>query len=103
MSKSLIATILAIWVAGNVLAQPPRKLPSSVDDPVRDRPLSPADAAKQRETAIHGLKEELVSFDPTDVSASEIDGRWKLHTRTVMLKDFGTDRATAAEAVRIVK
>lgn len=103
MSKSLIAAFLAICATGVVLAQPPRTLPSSLDDPARDRPLSPADAAKQRENAIAALKEEIVSFDPTDVSASEIEGRWKLHTRTVMLKDFGTDRATAAEAVRIVK
>jgi hypothetical protein len=103
MSKSLIAGILAIWAAGIAVAQPPRKLPSSLDDPARDRPLSPADAAKQRDNAIKGLKEELVSFDPTDVLVTEVDGRWKLHTRTVMLKDFGTDKATAAEAARIVK
>ena len=100
MSKSLIAGFLAICVTGIAVAQPPRKLPSSLDDPSRDRPLSPSDAAKQREKAIAGLKEELVSFDPTDVQVTEVDGRWKLHTRTVMLKDFGADRATAAEAAR---
>jgi hypothetical protein len=103
MRKMLVAGFLVICAAGSALAQPPRKLPSSLDDPKHDRPLSPAEAAKLRENAISGLKEELVSFEPSDIQATQVEGRWKLQTRAVTLKDFGADRASALEAARIVR
>ncbi len=103
MRNCLVAGILVIGVTQIGLAQPPRKLPSSLDDPGRNRPLSPAEASRLREKAIKGVKEDLVSFDPGEVAASELEGRWKLHTRSVILKDFGADRAAALEAARIVR
>jgi hypothetical protein len=106
MNRAIISAVFVICAAATTLAQPPRKLPPTVDEPPPARPpgpLSPAEAAKQRENAIKSLREDIVSFEPTEVVATQIEGRWKVHTRSVLLKDFGTDRAAAQEAVRTIQ
>ncbi len=106
MKSLMFAVVLGVCVAGPSLAQPPRKLPTSLGDPARDLPaksLSPAEAARVREAVIKVVHEEIVSFSPDEVLASSIEGRWKVHTRKAILKDFGNDRATAQEAARIIQ
>jgi hypothetical protein len=103
--------LVALWFAGigPALAQPPASPPASqptVLEPVSLRapgPLSPADAARQREALIKGLKEELVTFDPTTVTARLTDGHWQVRTATDVLKDFGPDRSSALEAARLIQ
>jgi hypothetical protein len=106
MARIAISAGMVICAATIGLGQTPRKLPSSLDEspPARPAgPLSPAEAAKQREATIKALKEEIVSFEPSDVVVSQIEGRWKVHTRTVELKDFAGDRAAALEAARVIQ
>jgi hypothetical protein len=66
-------------------------------------PLSPADAARQRESLVKNLKEDLVTFNPVTVTARSVDGRWQVRTDTAVLKDFGADRASAIEAARFIQ
>lgn len=106
MKSQIIAVVLGACVAGSGFAQPPRKLPTSLGDPARDlpaKPLSPSDAAKQRDNLIRAVHEEITSFSPEEVLASNIDGRWKVHTRKAILKDFGTNQSAAIEAARIIQ
>ena len=106
MKSLIIAAILGLCVAGSGLAQPPKKLPNSLGDPARDlpaKPLSPAEATRQRDAVIKAVHEEIVSFSPDEVLASSMDERWKVHTRKVILRDFGNDRAAANEAARIIQ
>jgi len=106
MSFSVIASML---VSGIVFAQappPPRALPPSLGDPARDkpaRPLTPADAARQREAAIQALKEDLRSFDVESVVARQIEGRWLVVSSKEVLKDFGADRSGATDAARVIR
>jgi hypothetical protein len=88
------------------LAQMPEPLPPTVLEPVVLKPagpLSPAEAARQRESLIKNLKENLVTFDAGAVQALAVDGHWQLRTATEVLKDFGPDRGAAIEAARFVK
>jgi hypothetical protein len=109
MKRVAYATILGLSLAGAALAQtstPPRTLPPSLSDKSREKPagpLSPADAAKQRETTIRGLKEDLLSFDPQSITAERIEGRWLVRTGKEILKDFGPDRAAATEVARVLQ
>jgi len=106
MKSLIIVVILSVCVGSSSLAQPPRKLPTSLGDPARDlpaKPLSPAEAARERDAVIKAVHEEIVSFSSDEVLASSIDGRWKVHTRKLILKDFANDRAAAIEAARIIQ
>ena len=106
MSIRVIAVILGTSIAGNVLAQPPRKLPASLDNPAPERPagpLSPSEATRQRDATIKALKEDMRSFDSSAVTVAQVDGRWQLRASSEMLKNFGTDRTAAFEAARIIK
>jgi hypothetical protein len=92
--------------AGSAFAQPPAPpeiLPATVLDPVHTKPLTPAEAAKQREVDIAGLKEEIVAFDPNSVVARQVEGRWHVRTNDVLLKDFVSDRTSAFEAANLIQ
>lgn len=112
MRRLLIAAVLGTCATATAVAQPPRKLPTSLDPPDRERPaqpavpakpLSPSEATKQRDAIIKALKEEIVSFNSSEVAVTKKEGRWKVHTRSVVLKDFGDDRTAAHEAARIIQ
>lgn len=102
---------VALWTiaAVSAFAQPPASPPlpqPTVLEPVSLRaagPESAADAAKQRDALIKGLKEELVRFDPTAVAARLADGRWQVRAGTEVLKDFGPDRSSAIEAAKLIQ
>lgn len=106
-----VAAILSLMVgyASFGLAQPaspPRTLPPSLDDPKPTKPpgpLSPAEAAKQREQTIRELKEDLLRFEPQSLTAEKIEGHWLLRSGKEHLKDFGPDRATAQETAKIIQ
>jgi hypothetical protein len=109
MHFRVLATLFTTVAAGAALAQPPAApgvLPPTVLEPVVLKPAappSPAEAARQREAIIKNLKEDLVTFDPAAVTARAVDGRWQVRTATDVLKDFGADRASAMEAVRLIQ
>jgi hypothetical protein len=103
--------VLTLWIAaaGSAFAQapaPPQVPGPTVLEPVSLRapgPLSPAEAAKQRDALIKGLKEEIVTFDSTAVTARMTDGHWQVRAGTEVLKDFGPDRSGAQEAARLIQ
>jgi hypothetical protein len=81
-------------------------LPPAIADNARERPagpLSPAEAARQRDATIRVLKENLLAFDPQGITAERVDGRWLMRSGREMLKDFGSDRSAALEANLIVQ
>lgn len=109
MKRIAIAAGVVMSIGGSVFAQsppPPQVLPTTVLDPAATRPvgpLSPSEAAKQRDAIIKGLKEDLRSFDPGTVSARQVDGRWQVRADSVLIKDFGPDRASAFETARAIQ
>jgi hypothetical protein len=106
MKTQTIGVFLALWITASAIAQPPRKLPASLDNPPPERPagpLSPSEAARQRDATIKALKEDIRTFDSATVTATQVEGRWQLRTATEMLKNFGTDRTAAFEAARVIK
>jgi len=108
MARRVLVALWIATVAGAAAAQPPgspQVYQPTVLEPVSLRapgPISPADAAKQREASIKGLKEDLVSFDPNAVTARLVDGHWQARTAAEVLKDFGPDRSSAQEAGRLI-
>src|SRR5215210_718160 len=70
MKRLATAAVAAVCVGIPVHAQPsaaPQVLPTTIIDPASARPagpLSPAEAAKQRDALIAALKEDLRSIDP---------------------------------------
>src|SRR4051794_15113464 len=106
MRRRLFATLLGTLLAAPALAQPaapPEVLPPTILDPVHTKPLTPAEALKQREADIAGLKEELVTFDPNSVIARQVEGHWHVRTADVLLKDFGGDKTTAMTAANLIQ
>ena len=106
MRRLVVAVLLIFLTASPLLAQPPagpEVLPPTVLEPVNPKPLSPAEAAKQRTDTIRLLKEDLVAFDSAVVVAKQVEGRWQVRTVAVLLKDFGSDRASAVEAARLIQ
>jgi hypothetical protein len=108
MTRFTMAVLVACFCRP-VFAQPPappQMLPTTVLDPASTRPpgpLSPAEATKQRDAIIAALKEELRSFDPGTVTAGQVDGRWQVRAGSELLKDFGPDRGSAFETVRVIR
>src|SRR5262245_2151581 len=109
MGRLGTAVVVAASFGGSVLAQPagpPQVLPTTVLDPASTRaagPLSPAEAAKQRDAMIAALKEELRSIDPGTVTAGQVDGRWQVRAGSELLNDFGPDRGSAVETARVIR
>jgi hypothetical protein len=109
MKRESLAVIIGVLTSGILFAQappPPRTLPPSLEGQIRDKPtapLSPAEAAKQREATIKALKEDLKAFDPDGATARLIEGRWWVISGKSVLKDFGTDRTSALDAVRVIQ
>lgn len=109
MRRLVLATVWGLCVVGAALSQSPRPGPDEPPPPAPPPadttrgPLSPAEAAKQRDAAIKELKEDLRTFDPSAVTAEQAGGRWQVRAGTEMLKDFGTDRDAALEAARVVR
>jgi len=109
MPRRLLVALVGAIAAAPALAQPapsPELLPPTVLEPVvlkAPGPLSPAEAAQQRDATIKALKEEIVKFDPGAVTARAVDGHWQVRTSTEVLKDFGFDRGAAIEAARFIQ
>jgi hypothetical protein len=109
MKRESFAAIIGILTSGILSAQappPPRPLPPSLEGQIHDKPttpLSPAEAAKQREATIKALKEDLKAFDPDGAAARLIEGRWWVLSGKTLLKDFGTDRTSALDAIRVIQ
>ncbi len=86
MARHAVVLLLTAAAVGPTFAQGPTSpptLPPTVLEPVSLRapgPLSPADAARQREALIKGLKEDVVTFDPAAVTARLVDGHWQVRT-----------------------
>lgn len=83
MRQSLNAVVWVVCGTAVAVAQTPQPLPKSLTEPA--------------------VKEELVSFDVLNLSCIETAGRWQLRSGTVLLKDFGGDRASATETARILR
>jgi hypothetical protein len=109
MVRLAIASMAALALGAPAHSQPaapPRPLSPTVLEPVRLQapgPVSPAEAARQREALIKSLKEEFTTFDPTTVTAQLAEGHWQVRTGTQVLKDFGADQSSAREAVRVIR
>jgi hypothetical protein len=105
MKRRWLALVLPVLIGGFAAAQgppPPKRLPNTLDGP--DKPaLSAADAARQRESTIKALKEDLRTFDPDLVTARQVEGHWLVLAGKELLKDFASDRAAAIDAARILK
>jgi hypothetical protein len=104
MKRLAIVAVVAAWVGGRLLAQPPAApevLPPTLLKPTG--PLSPAEATRQRTEIIKGLKEDLRPIDPGIVTARQVDGRWKVMSGAAVVKDFGSARAAAMETARVLQ
>lgn len=81
---------LALWATlfalSPLIAQttPPRPLPKSIEKPNK-------------------VEEELQSFDPFRLELRFIDKRWVIHHGDVPIKEFGSNRDAAVEAIRAVQ
>lgn len=108
MDRRVFALVWMGCLVGTALAQPPappERLPPTVLEPVSlsaPGPVSAAEAARQRDALVKSLKEEIVAFEPGAVTVRMVDGHWQVRTADVVLKDFGADRSSATEAVRLI-
>jgi hypothetical protein len=108
MIRWVVAVVVTLAIPTLALAQPapsPEVLTPTVLEPVSLRapgPLTPAEAQKERDGLIKGLKEDLTTFEPGAVAVRLVDGHWQVRTEAEVLKDFAGDRASATDAARLI-